>query len=63
MRRPSPLIDPKCTELYYTKPGEPTEKYTHTKCRWTPQLSPSVQSPTTANQCNLLRNEEALPHK
>ena len=41
------LIDPKCTEPYYTKQVEPIEKYAHTQCRWTPQSSPSVQIPIT----------------
>ena len=57
-----PLIDPKCTEPYYTKPADPIEEYTHTQCRWMPQLSPSVQRPTTPHQYNLLRKEESLPH-
>ena len=47
MRRPSPLIEPKCTESYYTKPVDSIETYAHTQCRWTPQSSPSVESPTT----------------
>ena len=46
-RGPTLLIKPKCTEAYYTKPVEPIEKYAHTQCRQTPQLSPSVQNPTT----------------
>ena len=63
MKRPSPLIDPKCTEPHHSKPVEPIEKYAHTQLVQTdPQSSPSVQSPITPNQYNLLRNEEALPH-
>ena len=52
------LIEPKCTEPYYTKPVEPIERYRHTQCRWTPLIEPSVQSPTTPNQYILFRNED-----
>ena len=52
MRRP-PLIGPKCTEPYYTKPVEPIEKYTHTQCRWTPLIKPKCTEP-----CYI---KEALP--
>ena len=55
-----PPIEPKCTEPYYTKPVEPNEKCTHIQCRWSPQSNPSVQSPATPNQYNLLRNKEIL---
>ena len=57
---PPLLINPTCTESYYTKPVEPIKKYAYTQCRWTPQLIPSVQSPTTPNQYNILRNEEVF---
>ena len=38
MRRPPLLIDPKCTEPYYTKQVEPIEKCTHTQYRQTPPI-------------------------
>ena len=53
-----PQIEPKCTGPYYMKPVQPIEKYRHTQCRETTQSSPSVQSPTTPNQYNLLRNTD-----
>ena len=44
-----------CRALLH-KPVEPIEKYAHIQCRWSPQLNLSVQSPTTPNQWNLMRN-------
>ena len=61
-RGPTLLFKPKCMKPYYTKPVIPIEKWGHTQCRGastealTCQSIPSVQSPTTPNQYNLLTN-------
>ena len=44
--------------FYYLSPSD-TESYYTTDAL--PQCTPSILSPTTPNQYNLLRNEEALP--
>ena len=33
---PTQLINPKCTEPYYTKPVQSIEECGHTQCRWNP---------------------------
>ena len=74
-RGPTQLIEPKCTEPYYTKDALPSLSTQSVQSATTPNhynlltteealphLSiPSMQNPTTPNQYNLLRNEEPLP--
>ena len=49
----SPLIEAKCTELYYTKTVLPMEKWRHIQGRWTHLIE---HKPTTPKQYYLWRN-------
>ena len=53
---PTQLINPKCTEPYYTKPVQSIEECGHTQCRWNPPAS----RPYPANQPHMYR---ALLHQ
>ena len=49
----TPLIDPMCTEPYYTKPVEPIEKW-----GGPPPIRPQYTEPFYTKPVELLRNEE-----
>ena len=58
----SPLNDPKCTWPYYTTTVLSIDKCRHTQGRWTPpSLTPSVHSPTTPKQYDLLTRADGPP--